>query len=296
MTQLASNVVAQEQGPVAIIEPNRGWAPVNLAELWSYRQLLWQLAVRDVQARYKQSLLGVSWAIIQPLGQMIPYAFMFSLLGVQASAQGVPYAVSTLCAMVPWTLFASALVRGGNSLIHNQHLITKVYFPRLITPMAPILASLVDFAMTLAALALVIVFYWLMGQMDPVISWRLLTLPLLVVLAVATALAVSLWLAALNAIYRDVQYVIPMLSQVWMLVSSVVVTTDILMKNQPDWVRMVYALNPMVGVVEGFRWAILGVGEAPGTVMLPSIGVVTVLLIGGMYYFRRLERTFADLV
>lgn len=275
------------------IRSHRGWVPIDLAELWRYRELVGFLALRDIQVRYKQSLLGVAWAVLEPLLTMVVFALLFGLLlgrdGLPTLA-GVPYAVSTYCALVPWQLFARALNASGDSLVANRNLITKVYFPRLAAPIAPILAALVDFALAFAVLLGMMLFYGVAP------GWALLTLPLFVLLAVATALSVSLWLSALNAIYRDVRHTLPFIAQLWMFVTPVVYTTASVMGGQPDWVRALYGLNPMAGVVEGFRWALLGAANPPWAVLSSSLATVGILLIGGIYYFRRMERSFVDLV
>lgn len=288
--RLAAQAAARS---VTVIEPHKGWVPVNLRELWRYRELLGFLALRDIKVRYKQAALGVAWAVLQPLMTMVVFNVLFGLLmgrGGRPTLEGVPYAVSTYCALVPWQLFATSLLQSGNSLVANRNLITKVYFPRLIAPMAPILAALVDFGIAFTVLLGMMLWYGIVPGL------QVLALPLLVVLAVATALSVSLWLSALNAMYRDVKYVLPFLAQLWMYVTPVVYTTDSVMKGQPEWVQVVYGLNPMAGVVEGFRWALLGRGGPPGLVVLGSAVGVVVLLVSGMYFFRRMERTFADIV
>jgi lipopolysaccharide transport system permease protein len=267
--------------------------PIDLPELWRYRELIGFLALRDLKARYKQSLLGAAWAVLQPLVTMVVFTLLFGLLLGQdgmPTLQGVPYAVSTYCALVPWQLFAAALTTSGDSLVSNQHLITKVYFPRLVTPIAPILAALVDFALAFAVLLGMMLWFGIAP------GWGALALPLLAMLAVATALAVSLWLSALNALYRDVRHALPFLAQTWMFATPVVYTAESVLSAQPDWVRFVYGLNPMTGVVEGFRWALLAGANPPWESLLSSAIVVGVLLVSGAYFFRRMERTFADVV
>ncbi len=276
-----------------VIEPSRGWAALELRELWRFRELIGFLALRDIKIRYKQSALGIAWAVIQPLLTMVVFAVLFGvLLGARGmpSVEGVPYAVSTYCALVPWQLFATSLATSGDSLITNQNLIRKVYFPRLVAPIAPILSALLDFAVAFAVL-LGTMFFCGIAPGPP-----LLAVPLFVLLAVLTALAVSLWLSAANAIYRDVRYAVPFLVQIWMFVTPVVYTTASVMKDQPEWVQLLYGLNPMAGVVEGFRWALLGAANPPATVLGASLVAVSLLLVGGAFYFRRMERVFADLV
>ncbi len=273
------------------IQPSRAWVPLNLREVWQYRDLLILLAVRDIKVRYKQAVLGMAWAVLQPLLIMLVFNLLFGLLmgaSNKPSPQGIPYAVSTLCATVPWMLFATSLSQAGNSVISERRLITKVYFPRLIVPLAPILAALVDFGIGLGLLLVVMLGYGLVPTM------AVLVLPLFVLFAVLAALSVALWLAALNAMYRDVRYAIPMIVQCWMFVSPVIYATERL--HLPPWALAVYGLNPMVGVIEGFRWALLGAPAPSAPLLLASTSAVVVLLIGGLFYFRRMERTFADLV
>jgi lipopolysaccharide transport system permease protein len=275
-----------------VIEPPRGGlAPLGLRELWAYRDLVWFLALRDLRARYKQSLLGVAWVLIQPLGTLLLFAGLFgALLGRDAlpGAAGVPYALSTFCALVPWQLFAGALVASGNSLVSNQALITKVYFPRLAAPIAPILTALVDFALTLALL--VAMMAWHGHAPGVAIVW----LPLFTLLAVASALAVSLWLSALNALFRDVRHALPLLAQLWLLATPVVYASERVLAGRPEWVRWLYGLNPMAAVVEGFRFALLGTPPPSESLLLASGLAVAVLGLGGALFFRRMEPRFAD--
>jgi lipopolysaccharide transport system permease protein len=276
-----------------VIRARAGWVPIDLGELWRYRELIGFLALRDIQVRYKQTILGVSWAVLQPIVTMVIFSVLFGLLLGQRNmptVEGVPYPVSTYCALVPWQLFATALVSSGNSIVANQGLITKVYFPRMAAPIAPILAALVDFAIALAVLI------GMMLVCGIVPGLAILTLPLFAVLAVGTALAVSLWLSALNAIYRDVKHILPFIAQAWMFLTPVVYTTASILGNAPGWVHTLYGLNPMAGVVEGFRWALLGGSSPPLVVLLSSVSMVALLLVGGMYFFRRMERSFSDLV
>lgn len=274
-----------------VIEPRRGWGSLEWAELWRYRELLGFLALRDLRVRYKQSLLGVGWALLQPLLTMAAFTLLFSAVFGRdrlPAPEGVPYAISTYCALVPWQLFASALAGSSNSLVNNQALVTKVYFPRLIAPLAPILTALVDFAIAFAVLIA------MMLAVGLPIGWTAFALPLFAALAVAAAFAVSVWLAALNALYRDVRHALPFLVQVWMFASPVVYTTASVMQGQPDWLRRLYAANPMAGVIEGFRWALLG-GDAPAPVELAiSVGVVAGVGYAGLHFFRAMERRLAD--
>ena len=275
------------------IGPARGVVGIDFAELWRFRELVWFLALRDVKVRYKQAALGGAWAVLQPFLTMVVFSVLFGLLmGAEGkpTLPGVPYAVSTFCALVPWQLFATSLSYSGNSLIQNQALVTKVYFPRLVLPMAPIVAALVDFAIALAVLLLMMLWYGITP------GTAALALPLWIALAIVSALAVSLWLSALNALYRDVRHALPFLVQVWFFVTPCVYTTGSILADQASWVRTLYALNPMVSVIDGFRAALLGTPGPDLATALASATTVGVLLVGGALYFRRMERTFADVV
>jgi lipopolysaccharide transport system permease protein len=258
---------------------------LDLRELWLYRELLWFLAVRDVKVRYKQTVLGAAWAVIQPLFTMIVFSIFFGrLAGI--SSDGVPYPLFALCALLPWQLFSYALTQSSNSLVAEQRLITKVYFPRLIVPLSSVLAGLVDFGIAFVLLLGMMAWY----GMAP--GWAALTVPLFLLFAVATALAVGLWLAALNVQYRDFRYTIPFLAQLWMFVSPVAYPSSLV----PEPWRPLYGLNPMAGVIEGFRWALLGRADPSWGLLGVSAAVVALLLVGGLFYFRRMEKTFADVV
>jgi lipopolysaccharide transport system permease protein len=271
--------------PVLLIQPSRGWIPLNLAELWQYRELLYFLVWRDVKVRYKQTALGAAWAIIQPVFTMVVFSVFFGRLAGMPS-DGVPYPIFAYTALVPWTFFANALTQASNSIAGSSNLITKVYFPRLVVPLASVLSGIIDFVLAFGVLVLLMAWYGI-G-----VSMKLLWLPALVGLAVITALAVSLWLSALNVEYRDVRYTVPFVTQFWLFATPVAYPSSLL--SEP-W-RTIYGLNPMSGVVEGFRWALLQTGSAPGPMAAVSGLASILLLIGGAYYFRRLERTFADRV
>ena len=267
------------------IEPPRRWIGVDLAELWQFRELAWFLALRDVKVRYRQAALGITWAVLQPFLTMVVFSTLFGLLmgsSRKPTVEGVPYAISTYCALVPWLLFATSLNTSGNSLIQNQALVTKVYFPRLILPIAPIIAALVDFAAAFFVLLLMMLWYGIAPGPG------LLALPLFVAIAIVSALAVSLWLSALNAL--------PFLVQIGFFVTPCVYTTTSLLGDRPAWVHTLYAMNPMVSVVEGFRWALLGAPAPSAGALVASAIAVAVVLLGGALYFRRMERTFADVV
>jgi len=267
------------------IEPRQGWRSIDLRELWTYRELLYFLIWRDIKVRYKQTALGAAWAILQPFLTMMVFSVFFGrLAGIPSD--GLPYPLFTYTALLPWQLFAYALHESGNSLVLNQRLITKTYFPRLIIPVAAVLAGLVDFALAFVVLLGMMVYY----QVFPTVA--LLFLPLFLLLAVATALAVGLWLSALNVQYRDVRYVIPFLTQFWFFLTPIAYPSSLV----PAWLRPFYGLNPMAGVVEGFRWALLGSNSDIGILIWVSVAVVLILLVGGVFYFRRMESTFADVI
>ena len=283
----------QHNEHVLVIKASSGWVPVNLKEIWQHRELAMMLAWREILVRYKQSVLGAAWAIVQPLATMVVFTILFSLLlgrGNLPTVDGVPYTVSTYCALLPWQLFAQSVSRASMSIVSNQSLISKVYFPRLIIPLAPVLAALVDFG--IAFLVLIGMMFWYGIVPGPAV----LLLPAFVLLAVAAALGAALLLAAVNTMYRDVQHVVPFLVQLLMYLTPVLYAAKSVLKNQPDWVKVIYFLNPMTGVVEGFRWALLGAPAPSPWVLAGSVVAVFALLVGSMYYFKRIERQFADVV
>lgn len=268
-----------------VIEPRTGRVDLRLGDVWEYRELLYFLIWRDVKVRYKQTALGAAWAVLQPFTTMVVFSLFFGKLAKMPS-DGVPYPIFSLTALVPWTLFAYGLAQGANSLVGSQNLIKKVYFPRLVIPLSAVLGGIVDFA-----IALVMLF----GMMAWFGIWpglMVLWLFPLTLLAMLTSLAVGLWLSALNVEYRDVRYIVPFLTQLWMFATPIAYPSSLL---EEPW-RTVYGLNPMVGVVEGFRWALLGTDTRPGPIILASVAACLLLLVGGLVYFRRMERTFADVV
>ena len=271
--------------PVFSIRPAKKWISVGLRELWEYRELLYFLIWRDVKVRYKQTALGAAWAILQPLMMMAVFSLFFGYLA-RLPSDGVPYPIFTFCALLPWQLFAHALSESSNSLVANERLLTKVYFPRLVVPIAAVLGGLVDFAIAFVILLLMMLYYGVVP------TWAIVTLPSFILLAVITALGVGLWLSALNVQYRDVRHTMGFLIQFWLFATPVAYSSSLV----PERWRPMYGLNPMVGVVEGFRWALLGKSEPPGAVLAVSVAVVVLLLIGGLYYFRRMEQEFADVV
>lgn len=271
--------------PTTDINPASRWMNLGLRELWEYRELLFFLTWRDVKVRYKQTALGAAWAVIQPLFMMLVFSLFFGRLA-KVPSDGIPYPIFSFCALLPWQLFAHSLVESSNSLVANERLITKVYFPRLVVPIAAVLGGLVDFAVAF------VILLGMMGYYGIVPGWSIVALPGLILLAVLTALAVGLWLSALNVKYRDVRYTIGFLVQVWLFATPVAYPSSIV----PEAWRPLYGLNPMAGVVEGFRWALLGTAKAPSAMLAVSITAVGLLLIGGLYYFRRTEQEFADIV
>lgn len=285
--EVANSAVERPAGdiPVTVIQPPSGWTSLGLRELWAYRELLFFFIWRDVKVRYKQTLLGVSWGILQPLFTMIVFSVFFGRIAAIPS-DGVPYPVFSFAALVPWQFFTTGLTYASNSVVIHQSLIKKVYFPRLTIPIASVLAGVFDFMLAF------VVLLGIMAVFGRVPTVNIVWVPLLLVLALVTALGAALWLAALNVRYRDVTYVVPFIAQMWLFATPVAYPSSLL--SEP-W-RTVYGLNPMAGVVEGFRWALLGTTVAPG----PMLGVSTIaalgLLVGGAYFFRRMESSFADTV
>ncbi len=276
---------AMAEARTVVVRPSQGWIPLRLGDLWEYRELLFFLIWRDVKVRYKQTVLGAAWAIIQPFFTMVVFSLFFGRLAGMPS-DGLPYPVFAYCALVPWQLFAGALSESANSLVTNERLITKVYFPRLVIPLASVLGGLVDFLIAFAVLLAMMGYYGIMPTL------AVATLPLFVALAVGAAFGVGLWLSALNVQYRDVRYTIPFLVQFWLFATPIAYPASLV----PQSWRAALGLNPMAAVVEGFRWALLGKVETPGALAGVSVVMVVLLLVGGLFYFRRMERTFADLV
>jgi lipopolysaccharide transport system permease protein len=283
--QNEAGVEVSPEVPVLVIEPAKGWVPLKLSELWAYRELLYFLCWREVKVRYKQTALGAAWAIIQPLFTMLVFSLFFGRLAKMPS-DGIPYPLFSLTGLVPWTFFANGLSQSSNSLVTNSNLISKVYFPRLAIPLASILAGIVDFGIAFLLLLVMLPFYHV--SIPP----QVLFLPLFFLLAFVTALGTSLWLSALNVEFRDVRYTIPFLTQFWMFATPIAYPASLL---KGPW-RIVYGLNPMVGVVEGFRWALLGSTSKPGAIIAASSVAAVLVLVGGAFYFKRMEKTFADIV
>lgn len=270
---------------VTRLVPTRGWVSLRLGDVWEYRELLWFLALRDLKVRYKQTALGATWAVLQPVATAVIFALVFGRLA-KIPSEGVPYPVFVLAALVPWTFFSTAVTTASLSLVGNTNLVSKVYFPRLCVPIASVLASFVD---------LLIASCVLFGAMALYAVWagpRVILVVPFALLAFGAALGVSLWLSAIAARYRDVRYAVPFLLQFWMFATPVAYPSNLLAQR---W-HFLYALNPMVGVVEGFRWSLLGTHAAIGSLTLASTVAIVVLIVSGAFYFRRMERTFADVL
>lgn len=267
------------------IRPSRGWRHLNLRELWEYRELLFYLSWRDIKVRYKQTVLGAAWAIIQPFMTMVVFSLFFGKLAKMPS-DGIPYPLFAFAALVPWTFFANGLAQSSNSLVQNSSMLKKIYFPRLIIPISTIVSGAVDFVVAFVVLILMMGYYGIAPTAN--IVW----IPFLLFLEVVAALGVGLWLSAMNVQFRDVRYVVPFLTQFWLFATPIAYPSSLLAE---PW-RTVYGLNPMVGVVEGFRWALLGKAGGVGPLVLVSVIAVVVLLVGGLLYFKNMEKTFADVV
>ena len=267
------------------IEPPRNWLDLRLKELWTYRELLYFLVWRDVKVRYKQTAIGVSWVIVQPLLTMLVATLFFGKLA-KLPSQGLPYSVFCFAAIVPWTYFSAALTGATNVMVENQRVITKVYFPRLILPVSATLSGLVDFAIGFIVL---LVFTFSYGIRP---TWAFLLLPLFLLLAIFTVLGVGLWLSALNALYRDVKYLIPFIVQFWTLASPVYYSSSMV----PERYRWLYGLNPMAGVIDGFRWSLTATGHPPSSSLFASVGIVIMLTLGGLLFFNHMEGSIADRV
>jgi lipopolysaccharide transport system permease protein len=273
------------QNASVLIRPISGWVPINLRDLWAYRELLYFLTWRDIKVRYKQTALGMAWVVLQPLLLMLVFTMFFGRL-VELPSDGIPYPLFTYTALLPWQLFSRALNEGSMSLIAHERVITKTYFPRILLPASAVLASLIDFGIAFLVLIGFILFY----GVHPGLA--IFTLPLFVLLVVMTAFGVSLWLAAFNVLYRDVRYVLPFLTQLWMFATPIIYPVSVV----PDSWRLLYSLNPMVGVVEGFRWALLGNTSGMDTMFGLSALVVAGVLAGGILYFQSVQQTFADVI
>lgn len=270
---------------ITVIRPSRGWISLNLHDLWEYRELLYFLTWRDIKVRYKQTVLGAAWAIIQPFFTMVVFSLFFGKLA-QIPSDNIPYPIFSYAALVPWTFFANGLTQSSNSLVGSANLIKKVYFPRLVVPISSVLAGVVDFVLAFVVLLGMMLYFGILP------TWNVVWLPLLFLLALVTALGAGLWLTAMNVQFRDVRYAVPFLVQAWMFATPIAYPSSLL--DEP-W-RTLYGLNPMTGVVEGFRGALLGTQTAPSPIILVSTLAAVGLLVSGAFYFRRMEKTFADVV
>ena len=277
--------IAEQEAPAIVIQPTRGLVSLQLRALWEYRELLYFLAWRDIKVRYKQTALGVAWVVLQPLVSMVIFSLLFGVL-LKVPSGDVPYPIFAYAALLPWNYFASSLNRSSTSLVGSAHLITKVYFPRLVIPISGVLSGLVDFAIAFVVLIGLMVYFRIAPTMNVVF------LPGFILLAMATALGFGLWLSALNVRYRDINYLVPFLVQMWMYLTPVIYGSTLI----PERFRFLLALNPMTGVVEGFRWALLDTDTAPGPMVFLSAVAAGVILVSGAYYFRRMEKTFADVM
>jgi lipopolysaccharide transport system permease protein len=289
VTNLTGSQFRDKDWPEIVIQPTRGWASLQLRAVWQYRELLYFLVWRDIKVRYKQTVLGVLWIVLQPVITMVVFSLLFGgLLGVPSG--DAPYPIFAYAALLPWNYFSGAMTRSSTSLVGNATLITKVYFPRLIIPLSGVFAGVVDFCVAFVILIGLMIFYGIAPTAN------ILFLPGFLLLAGVTALGFSLWLSALNVRYRDISYLVPFLLQTWMYVTPVIYSTTLI----PERFRFLMALNPMTGVVEGFRWALLGNqladAQPPGYLFLISIVISLLVLVSGAMFFRRTERTFADIV
>jgi len=271
--------------PATVIRPTRGWVSLRLKELWAFRELLYFLMWRDIKVRYKQTVIGIGWAVIQPLFMVLVFSLLFGTLA-KIPSSGLPYPVFLFSAMLPWSLFATGLSSGSTSLVANQRLVTRVYFPRLVLPIAAVLGSLVDFVVAFAVFIALMLYFGIL----PTVA--IVTLPLFIAIALFSAVGIACWLSAIDARYRDVRYALPFLTQIWYFATPIVYPVSFI----PESWRWILGLNPMTGVIEGFRWALLGQPLDVGFPLLLSLALVATLFVSGLFYFRRAERIFADMV
>lgn len=282
MTELTKHEPA-----MVYIKPSTGITALNLRDLWVYRELVLFMIWRDIKVRYKQTLLGAAWAIIQPVMTMLVFTFLFGRVAKLPTDGDIPYPIFSYTALLPWGLFVTALNQASRSLTSNHNMITKIYFPRLILPLASVLAGLIDFAIA-SVILIGMMFYYKVAP-----AWNILwTLPFFLLLAIVTALGVALWLSAINVKYRDVNYILPFLTQFWLFATPVGYSATVISEK---W-QLLYSLNPMAGVVNGFRWALLGIGNGPDNALWVSVGISMLILISGLFYFRGMEKTFADTI
>ncbi len=278
--------ITKHEPATVFIKPSTGIAALNLRDLWIYRELVLFMIWRDVKVRYKQTLLGMAWAVIQPLLTMIVFNFLFGKVA-KVPTEGIPYPIFAYTALLPWGLFVTALNQGSRSLVAHNNMITKIYFPRLILPLSAVLSGLVDFAIAFVILIVLMIIYKVTPSVNAI--WAL---PLFLVFAILSALGVALWLSAFNVRYRDVNYALPFITQIWFFITPVAYSDQVISEN---W-RLVYSLNPMAGVINGFRWSLLGAGNGPDTALWLSAAIALLILVSGLFYFRSMERTFADTI
>ena len=278
--------IAKHEPTTIYIKPSRGLAALNLRDLWIYRELIFFMVWRDVKVKYKQTLLGMAWAVVQPVMTMLVFTFVFDRVA-NLPTDGIPYEVFSFTALLPWGLFVTALNQGSRSLVAHNNMVTKIYFPRLILPMSSVFSGLVDFAIAFVILLGLMVYYKVMP------AWQVLwTLPLFLLLGVVTALGVALWLSAINVKYRDVNHALPFLTQFWLFATPVAYSFSHLSEKA----KLLLSLNPMTGVVNGFRWALLGSGTGPDITLWISVVISILIFISGLFYFRSMEKTFADTI
>jgi lipopolysaccharide transport system permease protein len=292
-TSVEEDIFPVSTDPFIRIRPSKGWVSLDFEEMWRYRELLYFFVWRDIKIRYKQTILGASWAIIQPLFTMVIFSLFFGKLA-QVPSDGIPYPLFSYTALVPWTFFANGVTLASNSLVNNADMIRKIYFPRMSLPIANVLAGLADFTLAFIVLIGMIIGFSIVpaANYDAQISLKVLWLPLFLLLAFVTTLGVSFWFSAMNVQFRDVRFVVPFFIQAWLFLTPIVYPSSLL--SEP-W-RTLYGINPMAGVVEGFRWALLGTDTAPGSMMIFSVLAAILILIGGVYYFRRMETKMADVL
>jgi lipopolysaccharide transport system permease protein len=286
-SDLQENTPQQKQDlPYMRLEPSNGWVSLKLDELWEYRELLFFLTWRDISIRYKQTVLGGAWAVLQPFMTMVVFSLFFGGLA-KIPSDGVPYPIWSYAALVPWGLFANGLQMSSNSLVGNANLIKKVYFPRLVIPISSVLAGVVDFVIAFVVLIIMMFFFGIVPTIN------IIFLPFFILLAFVTSLGVGLWLSAMNVQFRDIRYVVPFMTQFLMFLSPIAYPSSLI---EDDFLRALYGLNPMVGVIEGFRWALLNTDTAPDLVLIASSAAAVLLMVSGLFYFRRMEKSFADVV
>ena len=283
--RMSVHTAATTKPALNVIRPSRGWVSVDLPELWQYRELLLILTWRSIAVKYKQAFLGISWAVLQPLATMIIFTVIFGRFA-KLPSDGIPSPLFTLAALLPWQLFSTALSNSGVSLVSNANLLTKVYFPRLLIPLSAILGGVIEFGISFILLMALMVVYRIP------ISWTILVLPFLMLYCLITALAVGIWVSAINVEYRDAQHILPFLVQIWLYASPVAYSASLVPRGM--W-RLIYGLNPMSGVIQGFRWALFG-GAPPRDLLSVSVGIVMLLLLVGLWNFKRMERVFADII